>query len=152
MIPYAKEVGGLLVLIALAVSHGCAWRMGGQGARAEMAEHLAKVARQSRVAAEKAREAERKWATAYLEIGEQYEQDKSDAQAKHDATVAAIRAGHERLRKHWRCPVPNAPAGAGEPDAAADDRAEGAGRIVRAAAECDAQVRGLQAIVRSWIP
>ena len=94
-------------------------------------------------------ETERAHAADLARIAATYEQDKIDAQAAADRVVSDLRAHNLRLQNRWAgCPaVPQATPTAGQPDAAADDRAESAGRIVRAAAECDATVRGLQAIV-----
>lgn len=94
-------------------------------------------------------DAERAKAAELADIAAKYEQEKTDAQAAADRTIADLRAGNVRLQHRWAgCPaVPQATPAAGQPDGAADDRAESAGRIVRAAAECDAQVRGLQAVI-----
>ena len=94
-------------------------------------------------------DAERAKAAELADIAAKYEQEKTDAQAAADRTIADLRAGNVRLQNRWAgCPaVPKAPATSGQPDGATDDRAESAGRIVRAAAECDAQIRGLQAVV-----
>lgn len=84
----------------------------------------------------------------------QYEKDKIDAQKIADRTIADLRAGNIRLRARWdschaAAGVPSIAAAAGQPDAAASDRDASASRIVRAASTCDAQVRGLQAVVRA---
>lgn len=94
-------------------------------------------------------DAERAKAAELADIAAKYEQEKTDAQAAADRTIADLRAGNVRLQNRWAgCPaVPQATPAAGQPDGAADDRIESAGRVVRAAAECDAQVRGLQALV-----
>lgn len=83
------------------------------------------------------------------ELGFQYERDKMAAKDEYERTVACLRAGGCGLQKRWSCPagVPQAAAGAGEPDAAERDRQESAARIVRAADECDSQVNGLQAVI-----
>jgi hypothetical protein len=85
-------------------------------------------------------------------IQEQNERDKANAQAQYEKDVADLRSGVIRLRRKWQCPatsVPGTPASPGEPDAAADDRAESAARVVRAAAEADATIRALQDIVKA---
>lgn len=80
----------------------------------------------------------------------QYQEALKDANRKHDRTVADLRSGNLRLSKLWQgCAARVPPAGEATPgqsgaDGEADDRAASAGRIVRAAAECDAQVNGLQ--------
>ena len=73
-----------------------------------------------------------------------------DAQAAADKFVADLRTERLRLRERWTCPkLPGPEARTREPDAAERDREESAGRIVRAAAECDKQVTQLQAIIRA---
>ena len=81
-----------------------------------------------------------------------YEKGKSDAQATAQRTVADLRAGNLVLRERWSAceaaaNVPRPASDPGQPDAGADDRAASAGRIVQAAAQCDAQVRGLQRLL-----
>lgn len=118
---------------------------------------IANMARQSvaeQFATSEAYRAEERMRARYIAgIGAAYEEGKANAQAAADRAVADLRAGNLQLRDRWqgcearRVSGPAAPAG--EPDAAADDRIESAGRIVRAAAECDAQVRGLQALIQA---
>lgn len=92
-------------------------------------------------------------AKANAETKAKYEKELQDAQDKADRTIADLRAGTLRLRKQWQCPA-IASAGVSTPAAggsvaagSADDRDQSAGRIVRAAAEADAQIRALQRIV-----
>jgi hypothetical protein len=85
-------------------------------------------------------------------VATQYEQEKVDAESKGAAVADGLRAGNLRLQQRWagcEARVSDLAASPSQPDGAADDRADSAGRIVRAAAACDAQVRGLQALVRS---
>jgi hypothetical protein len=82
-----------------------------------------------------------------------YQRGLTDASAKGERVAADLRAGALQLRQRWQgcearhLPGPAAPASVADADA--DDRAASAGRIVRAAAECDAQVEGLQALIRA---
>jgi hypothetical protein len=124
----------------------------------ENAELKAKVAMDAHLAADAKAEAEQKEKVRELEAdvleqqtaaSEAYERGRKDAEAIGEAVAADLRAGALRLQQRWsgceaarRLPGPAAPAA--ESDAAAGDREESAARIVRAAAECDAQVRGLQ--------
>lgn len=92
-------------------------------------------------------------AKANAETKVKYEKELHDAQDDADRTIADLRAGNLRLRKQWQCPA-IASAGVSTPAAggsvaagSADDRDQSAGRIVRAAAEADAQIRALQRIV-----
>ena len=100
-----------------------------------------------------ARDQEREAAKRANEIAAQYEQDKIDAEAAAKRTADDLRAGNLRLRQQWEgCKaggVPKANRAAGQPDAEADDRAESAGRIVRAADDADAQIMALQDFIRS---
>jgi Sec-independent protein translocase protein TatA len=99
-------------------------------------------------ASEKARADEHAKAEQFQAIAQQYEQDKNDAQGRADKLAADLRAERVRLRPEWRCDVPQAPIRSGKPDAAADDRAASAARVVRAAADADDQIRALQAILK----
>lgn len=92
---------------------------------------------------------ERRRAAAAAEVAARYEQEKADALATHDRVVADLRNGQLRLHARWQASIASdelssAAAGAAIADAAAPDREESAGRIVQAAAQCDAQVRALQ--------
>lgn len=84
-------------------------------------------------------------------VAESYEKGKTDAQATADAVVAGLGAGAVRLREQWRsCEagrVSQAAAAARFANAIEQSRNESAGRIVRIAAECDAQVTGLQSFI-----
>lgn len=96
---------------------------------------------------------ERLYAQKLQAIATKYEGDKNAIERQAAADLASLRDGTLRLRQQWQgCEarrVSGIAASAGEPDGGADDRAEGASRVVRAAAECDAQVNGLQAVIRS---
>lgn len=94
--------------------------------------------------------AERSSATAANALASKYEKEKNDAQKASDRLVADLLAGNQRLHQRWQASVATAElsaaaAAASQPDGRADDRIESAGRAVGAAAQCDAQVRGLQA-------
>ena len=114
----------------------------------------AKVAQDNQRAAEAQRDRYKLRAEAQEAVAGQYLEELINAQSKGDRLAADVRAGDVRFRKLWaQCQaVPatgHAATGTGAPDGATDDRAASAGRIVRAAAECDAQVRGLQALILS---
>lgn len=103
-----------------------------------------------------AKAAEEAQAQAFAAIEAKHKQELKDAKRKADAVAADLRAGNLRLRKQWQgC---SAAAGrdmsetagtAGVADADADIRATDAGHLVRIAAEADATILGLQAIVRT---
>lgn len=103
------------------------------------------------------REKDARQREALRAIAQIYEQEQSHAKAAHDQVVADLRAGLVRLRDRWTCGAADAAAdlpatagATGSTDAPAELRAASAGRIVGAGAECDAQVRGLQAVVRTY--
>jgi len=93
---------------------------------------------------------ERASAQAANRLAATYEKEKDDAQKDSDRLVADLRAGNQRLHQRWQAVVATAAlsaaaAAASQPDGRADDRIESAGRAIGAAAQCDAQVRALQA-------
>lgn len=152
---WAKFAAFLLVLGAV-----YAWghHDGGQAGALRLAEVTASQARLAQGVAEKAaaaermaRAAERAQAAAFNAKDQQYQQDLRHAKDDASQLASDLRAARQRLRGPWRCAasVPSAAAGTAGPDAGADDRAASAGRIVGATAACDAQVRGLQAILRA---
>lgn len=109
----------------------------------------AEVARLAKIAAEEAAKLGKTWADGYIAIAARHSKELRDAESKSRAVVTGLRNGSLRLSAQWRCEVP-APAVAGGARSVAGestDRAESAGRVVRAAAECDAQVRGLQSVL-----
>nr|DAH88589.1 MAG TPA: Rz lysis protein [Caudoviricetes sp.] len=94
--------------------------------------------------------AERGRAQAANDLAATYEKEKNDAQKASDRLVADLRVGNQRLHQRWQASVAtaelSAAAAAGSQlDGRADDRIESAGRAIGAAAQCDAQVRALQA-------
>ena len=115
-------------------------RADAESARAEASEAELQAVR-------KARDQEREAAKRANAIAAKYEQDKIDAEAAAKRTADDLRAGNLRLRRLWEgCQaerVPDANGTSGQPDASADDRAESAGRIVRAAREADDQISAL---------
>jgi len=111
---------------------------------AKTAGEAAKRADQTVVAINAARTKEQSWADKFAAADSNHQEDMRRAQASYDRTVADLRAGNLRLRSQWRCPI-SAPAGADQGrSGGADDWQASAGRIVRAADQCDAQVRRLQ--------
>lgn len=94
--------------------------------------------------------AERRSAIAANTLASRYEKEKDDAQKATDRLIADLRDGNQRLHQRWQASIAtaelSAAAAAGsQPDGRADDRIESAGRAIGAAAQCDAQVRALQA-------
>jgi len=121
-------------------------------ARADAAEQRAEASEARVRALSEVIETERAAAKRANEIAAQYEQDKINAKANAERVADDLRAGNVRLRSMWegcKARLPQADGAAGQPDAVADDRAESAGRIIRAADEADAQIKGLQDFIRS---
>ena len=150
---YAVAAALLLIAASAAGGYKRGYTHAIAGAEVLMSEHLrldreAELARQIEV-----RNIERDLAEANDRVSESYEQGKKDAKIISDAVVADLRSGTVRLQQRWNsCEskrVSGAAAASSELDAAVRDRDESAGRIIRAAAECDAQVTGLQAYIRA---
>ena len=122
-------------------------------AKLKMDEHLVEDREAERTATEAASRHKDELAAAQNKVSAAYEKGKSDAEATAKRTVADIRAGNLVLRNRWAAcetslGVPTAPPAPSEPDAGTGDREESAGRIVQAADQCDAQVKGLQELLR----
>jgi len=123
------------------------------GYEAAETRYEAKIAEANAKALQDARAAELKLAQANDAAAQQYERGKQDAQSEADRVVADLRSGNLKLRQQWAgCEtsrLSESTASTRELDAEKRRRAESASRIVRAADECDAQVAGLQAVVRA---
>lgn len=123
-------------------------------ARRELAEDRERAAKALADFEARARAQEHRHAADMARIDQEHRERLSDAQEAADRVVAGLRAGNLRLQERWRgcggsTDVPDTGAGSPELDAAARDREEGARDLVHAAAQCDAQVRGLQAVIRA---
>ena len=86
-------------------------------------------------------------------LAAQYEKDKAHVKAVSDRLVADLRSSNQRLHDRWQAAVATselsaAAAAASIADGGASDRIESAGRIIGAAAACEAQVKGLQSYAR----
>ncbi len=108
------------------------------------------AARAEADAATETLKAERGSTAAANTLASKYEKEKDDAQKASDRLIADLHAGNQRLHQRWQASVATAElsaatAAASQPDGRADDRIESAGRAIGAAAQCDAQVRALQA-------
>lgn len=143
-------LGAVLLLVGVAV-----WQRGtvAQAERARDNAQTAKaVAEQERDNAIAVIAVERQRVKRADTIAAKTLEEMRDAESKGAAVADGLRAGNLRLQQRWagcEARVSDLAASTGQPDGAADDRADSAGRIVRAAAACDAQVRGLQALVRA---
>lgn len=142
------------IVVALALLLGYAmWAKSHAQAEAEKAVAAQDLAESTLAAVERARKSEQAKAKQLETIAAQYEQDKADAQDKASTVAAGVADGTLQLRMEWAgCRtqrLSDAAASASQSDGGAGDRAASAGRIIRAAAAADAQVRGLQAVVKA---
>lgn len=80
-------------------------------------------------------------------IDAEYQEKLDEAQAKHDRVVADLRSARLQLQDHWTCPAPDS-AAPGVVDEGARLREEAAARIVQIGAEADAQIAGLQSVIK----
>ncbi len=156
-----NRILAIAVLVAVAISGLIGYRLGTASGRVAHTETLADIAKQTARAAnlatkavEAARAKERQHAEALASIASKYEQDKLNVQANAARIVADLRAGNRRLHQRWQAAqatadLSRAVASAGQSDAEARDREESAGRAIAAADQCDAQVEGLQAVIRA---
>ena len=149
-----------LLLKVLALLGACALLMGigaYGGHRYESARYNAKLASiqksidEATIKAEaSARATERAQTLAQQAIMDSYSKGQQDAQANADKIIADLRAGNLRLRREWSqavtSGVSNTAAATAIAARTAQLRYESASRIVRAADECDNQVKALQAI------
>ena len=122
-------------------------------AKLKMDEHLVEDREAERTATEAASRHKDELAAAQNKVSAAYEKGKADAEANAKRVVADLRAGNLVLRDRWTsCQassgLPRPTPDTSEPDARTADRDESAGRIVQAAAQCDAQVKGLQSLLR----
>jgi hypothetical protein len=151
--PWIKVIAALIIAAAgFAVGHHLAAEA---GETALAKNQSAWDAERAKLASDRAdaitaqQAAEQKQAQAISQAAANYEKGKADAEASNAAVVAGLRNGTLRLRDQWAtCQASSAAvssaASGRQPDGSSDDREASAGRIVRAAAQCDAQVVGLQ--------
>lgn len=140
---------------------GVGYSLGNKSGRIALAEYQKAAAEQTAKDADKLakltqeyRETERKHAETLNDVATQYEADKRAIETNADRLVADLRSDNRRLHKRWQvaqaaASVSGTESGPGEPDAAEQDRIGSAARIIAAADQCDAQVAGLQEVIRA---
>lgn len=156
-------IAGVFALVTLTLGTGIGWIEGERfgytrgidhGA-AQVATLQAQIAQANTKAIAAARSAEHAQADALVAAATNYERGKADANADANAVIAGLRAGSLKLRDDWSptviAGVPSTAAAIAGADAAEHRRQESAGRIVGAAEQCDAQVAGLQQVIRSYL-
>ena len=144
----------LVALIIALAGFGCGHRVGREAAETkaelQMAEHLIED-ENTQAAAEAMSAAASADVTTAVNTAAQaaYKRGMEDAEAKRSTVVADLRSGKQRLRDEWSCKaapagdVPGAASVATESVDSVEYRNEGAGDLVRAAVQCDAQNAGL---------
>lgn len=158
MNPWMKVIAALLIAAAgFAVGHHLAAEAGetdlAKNQSAWDAER-AKLASDRADAIAEQRKAEQNQADAVADAAKNYAKGKADAEASNAAVVAGLRNGTIRLRDQWATcqatsAVVSSAASGSKPDGDSDDREEGAGDLVRAAADADAQINALQEVIRA---
>lgn len=151
-----RIVQGCALLLVL----GLAYWLGGQGARADLAEYKTTVAKQAAhvadlatKASELARKAEQANAAKLAAIAQTHEDTLRDIEKRSEDRIAGLESGTLRIRKLWAgCETSRL----SDPIARAAEltgqdrlRRESSERIVRAVERVQAQRDGLQAVVRA---
>lgn len=148
-------VAGALLLIVASAAGGYkrGYTHAIAGAELLMSEHLRLDQQAAADNLREVRAVEASLLLAQAQAAESYEQGKRDAKATSEAVVTELRSGNLRMQQRWSScnadRLSGVAAASSELDAALRDREESAARIVLAAAECDAQVWGLQSFIRS---
>ena len=147
---------GCIVLLGLMLGlyvQGAHYKASAEKARRELAQAVTNWTKAERDAVQAARQAENAQREALAKLDAQHQKELEEAKNAQARTIAELRNGTLRLQKHWAgCEtdrLSSAAASAAELDESARLRAESAGRIIGAADECDAQVRGLQGAVKA---
>lgn len=149
------------VLVVILAVGGIGYRLGSSHGRIALAEYKADVAAKTAKVADLAtkaeriaRETENAHAAQLNDVATQYEADKRAIETNADRLVSDLRSDNRRLHKRWQvaqaaASVSGTQPSPGEPDAAERERQDSAARIIAAADQCDAQVAGLQEIIRA---
>lgn len=157
--PYLRAVLTVLFL-ALALGLVLFGRSCGRNERAVEVErlkatHARAEAKQAQALAQLVtdyRERERAMGADFIRATATHNETLRRVESENARLVAGLLSGTDRLQDRWAGCVSAAAGAAGDPgrpDAGARDRAESAGRIVAAAARCDAQVAGLQSLLKA---
>ena len=150
---YGYIVAAFLIVVTLSGISGYAIgsRHASAKAKVEMDAHLAADLKVTLLATEQARAKEQELIALQNTVSQAYERGKQNAELQNKRVVADLRSGALRLRQQWSAceasNMPNSTTASGKLNAASGGREESAGRIIRAAAECDAQVTGLQRLL-----
>jgi len=143
----------LLKVLALASILLGAWMLGDHHGhavvQARFDKHLLADKAQQLAAEKSAREQEHAQAVEVARLMDENAKQRAADEASEKRLVDDLLSARRQLRARWTCGVPATPGRAQEPDGATRDRAESAGRIVRAADDADTQIRALQDFIRA---
>lgn len=152
---FYKIAAIVCAILAVVAGIGCYLLSGSAdraGLRADAAEDRARALEQQILNADRIIKFERQQSDKYKAIGDEYEKQRDAAGLAADAAIAGLRAGTKRLQKQWGgCETDRlaaSTASAIAADEATRDREEAIRRILRIGAEADAQIRGLQAVIK----
>lgn len=150
------------VLFAIVVlSGGIGYSLGNKSGRIALADYQKAAAEQTAKDADKLakltqeyRETEQAHAAQLNDVATQYEADKRAIETNAERLVSDLRSDNRRLHKRWQvaqaaASVSGTQPSPGQPDAAERERQDSAARIIAAADQCDAQVAGLQEVIRA---
>lgn len=150
--------GGAVLLVAGLVFGSGHWAGSRKGAE-QVAELRLAQSKQAEKAAQAMaaleadyRNKERDLGNTFIQVNAKHQEAMRRAQAERNTLAAALRDGSERLHDRWTGCMSAAAEVAGRSggsDAGARDREESALRAVVAAAEADAQIRALQALLKA---
>ena len=119
-----------------------------------LAEQTASIATEREAFERQARAAEQKHTAEMARIDREQQEQTARDQASNDRLVADLRSGNVRLHQRWQAALATSRLSAGVAtasgaDEAASDVEDSLGRVFRGARASDAQVIGLQQVVRS---
>lgn len=149
------KVGAVLALVASLIGFGV-WIGSRDGAaevaaiRLEQAQQAARFAKRLAEQATKYREQERQMGADFIAAASRHSEEMTRVQTESRALSAALLSGDQRLHDRWSGCVSAAAQAAGAAvgtDEGARDREASAVRAIVAAAEADAQIRALQALL-----
>lgn len=121
--------------------------------KTEFAKYKTKIAEERLAFETAARKKEQENTKKLAEITDTFTKELTDVREETEKVVADLRAGNLRLRRHWEAAIATSElsqnaASLARADEDAELRRNSVGRILRAVGQCQAQVIGLQAVVR----
>jgi hypothetical protein len=149
MNPYIlpAKIGAVILLLLAVWANG--YKHGAAHVQAEFNKHLLADKAAEANAERAARSMEQAQAAEVARLMDENAKQRAANEATQKRIVDELLTARRQLRARWTCGVPATPGRAQEPDGATRDRAESAGRIVRAADDADSQIRALQDFIRA---